>query len=169
MRPPTTAMILALLATGCSSPVTDDDSAVASDDDDDTASDCVENLEASLQTADITPGFTVDWSGLTETDDGEPVQPESCDLASFLLLDLVPADAIQGTCDGTLQQGDVTLYVFNPAATDSTSVTFDTTQLEDEFGDGRTAVAVISCGDGKLASAFVAVDDRSGNSVIYVQ
>jgi len=155
---------LVLALTGCPGNGTDDDDDTSIQDDDTAAPSCEEAMEAMLQEVAASPEVTVDWSGFTEDTDGNPIDPADLTNLSVTGFELLPDAGIEGICNGTLDQSDITLAFFDDSISGSTTTEIDTTGML-----GATLMVSAGQGQGIYSTALVTVLDGSPTTVIYIE
>jgi len=158
--PPYTILVVScFLAFGCSDDdiATGDDDAVDDDvaDDDTSAPDCIDVWVTWLQEFDAAQEIEVDWSALTESVSGEPIDATT-DITQVIhaFLWLTAEEARQGVCDDSLVQSDMAAYQADacPENWDDETYMIDTSKF-----DGLSLVVTLMLEDslGMIAIASV--------------
>ena len=156
--------ILATLAlVGCPGDSSDDDD-IAVVDDDTTPLDCVETMQAMLQEVSPAPEISLDWSAFTEDAGGNSVDPAALDSMSVLGFQVGTDATIEGLCDGSLHQADVSLYWIDDDIAGSTSAGLDTSEMAD-----TTLVVSVSSATGISSAALATVVEGSPNTTIHIE
>jgi len=112
---PTILILFSVSPAGCSDEkiAGDDDITTDNDvaDDDTSPPDCADVWVTWLQQVDASPDVTVDWSTLTQSVAGDPLDPAN-DISQvvFAFFWLTAEEARQGLCDDSLVQSDMAFY-----------------------------------------------------------
>ncbi len=151
MRPlnvPILALALALTSVGCGER---DEYVPPSDDDDADIVSCMDGLEAKAEDSAPSDEMVVDWSGVTQDLEGNPVDPAvDVDQLVVSFMDADFEEVAEALCDDNLQQDDL-LHLW-----EDNSVQGDTLALVDASGMENTVAAVVVAGDGRRIALALA-------------
>lgn len=155
-------LILIVMACPETSPGDDDD---AGDDDDSALEGCMETTSAMMQTVCVCDSVTVDWTTLTEDENGQPLDPETdIHAARLTYFDMDEDEFVRDICEGgEPNQDDLEWYQERYDFTGTASSGFDASSFE-----GRMVVADVSGVWEVRGTAFARVDAASSNDTIFI-
>ena len=112
---------------------------------------CVQNLDASLQEVAADEAITVDWSGLTETLDGDTMDPTDLVGLAVAWFEMSPSEATQELCNGRLSQSDVWAVYADPSIAGYTSAEMPSS------GPVGLTMTISASSEAEICSSTVAV------------
>lgn len=114
-----------------------------------------------------TCAVTLDWSNVTRSDLGEPVDPSAVSSIALTAIDLPFADALTAAAEGTLTQADIAAQRGFVDLTGTTALVVDAVDWSAVAATGTVALGFTTT-DNTLLSRLLATDAEGVDSVVVV-